>query len=505
MKDRKTNHERISAHGKQGSCNNCGGCSCGSLGQSGAIDLSFDRVQQDEKSKNAYRLVDKYNVPGPRYTSYPTVPYWESQSLTRKDWHDSVLQSYAQHGLEEGISIYIHLPFCESLCTFCACHKRITKQHAVEVPYINTLLQEWNLYAALLGVQPRIKEIHLGGGTPTFFSPQNLDFLINGIAKSAHFDQEIAMSFEGHPNNTSKEHLQVLYDLGFRRTSFGIQDYDPLVQKTINRMQTFDQVKKVMGWARDIGYDSIGHDLVFGLPHQTEETMTRTMKLTRALNPDRIAFYSYAHVPWIKNVGQRGYSESDLPSAREKRRLYELGKFMLHQLEYVEIGMDHFAKRSDSLHQSMITGRLHRNFMGYAADKTSLMIGLGMSAISDSWYGFAQNLKSLESYTQMVQQGKMPIFRGHRLSPVDLIVRRHILNIMCDMQTTWEEDSTQFPQLHQCLDRLSELQADQLIEISKTGLKVTEQGRPFVRNVCMAFDLHLHEAKPEAQVFSMTV
>jgi len=450
-------------------------------------------------------LIQKYNIPGPRYTSYPTVPYWKKEGIDYAIWTNSVQQSFKESNQAEGISIYIHLPFCESLCTFCACHKRITKQHSVEEPYIETLLKEWELYCNLFSEKPNIKEIHLGGGTPTFFLPDNLKKLISTIIASGNLKDNFEFSFEAHPNNTTKEHLQVLYELGFKRTSFGVQDYDPKVQKTINRIQPFEKVKQVNNWAREIGYESIGHDLIFGLPHQTSESIRNTIMLTKELKPDRIAFYSYAHVPWIKNNGQRGYDEKDLPSAEEKRVLYEIGKQLLHELDYVEIGMDHFALKTDSLYKSMKGKTLHRNFMGYTANKTQLMIGLGMSSISDSWYGFAQNIKSVEKYTATVDSGVLPIFRGHELSPEDLIVRKHILNIMCHFETSWEEENLKFSDLESCLELLKEMEQDGLVIMHQDGLTIPEHARPYVRNICMAFDLHLIKNRPETRIFSMTI
>ena len=450
-------------------------------------------------------LIQKYNIPGPRYTSYPTVPYWQADSISDEIWKTTVLRSFTESNDQEGISIYIHLPFCESLCTFCACHKRITKNHGVEAPYIAGVLQEWQLYLELLPDKPRIKEIHLGGGTPTFFSPQHLETLIDGLISTSNLDAKFEFSFEAHPNNTTKEHLQVLFNLGFRRNSFGVQDYDERVQKTINRIQPFEKVKQVTDWSREIGYTSISQDLVFGLPHQTRESIVRTIQLTKQLKPDRIAFYSYAHVPWIKNVGQRGYSEADLPSAEEKRVLYETGKEMLAELGYQEIGMDHFALPTDSLYRAVEQKTLHRNFMGYTPHTTQLMIGLGMSSISDSWYAFAQNNKSVEEYLAEIDEGRLPIFRGHLLNHEDLIIRRHILNIMCHFETSWSDDALKFPELESCLSRLEEMAEDGLVYISEKGLKVPNHARPFVRNICMAFDLHLIRNKPQTRVFSMTV
>ena len=456
-------------------------------------------------------LINKYNIPGPRYTSYPTVPYWENENFTSEKWQNTVIRAFNESNAEEGISIYIHLPFCEQLCTFCACHKRITKQHSVETPYLESVLKEWNLYLELFrqqpttnNQQPKLKELHLGGGTPTFFSPENLKILLEGIFSTVEIAENPEFSFEGHPNNTTKEHLQTLYDLGFRRCSFGVQDYDLKVQKAINRIQPFENVKNVTEWAREIGYKSVSHDLVFGLPHQSWEAMELTIRKTLELKPDRLAFYSYAHVPWIKGVGQRGFDENDLPSGEEKRKLYENGKKLLEDLGYIEVGMDHFSLESDDLYQSLIQKKLHRNFMGYTSSNTQLMVGLGMSAISDSWYGFAQNEKTVEDYQKRVEEGKIPVFRGHILNEEDLIIRRHILNLMCQLETTFTDKNT-FAELPEALEKLKEMQEDGLVELGDNFVKITEKGRVFTRNVAMAFDLRMMRKMPETRLFSMTV
>jgi len=346
-------------------------------------------------------LIQKYNVPGPRYTSYPTVPYWEEDLFSIEKWKQTFVQSFLESNATEGISLYIHLPFCESMCTFCGCNKRITKNHEVEHPYINAVLKEWNLYCDAFPDTPIIKEIHLGGGTPTFFSPENLERLINGIFARATKAEAHEFSFEGHPNNTSRRHLQTLFDLGFRRVSFGVQDYSETVQTAIHRIQPFHNVAKVTFWAKEIGYTSVGHDLIFGLPFQTLNDVMDTIDKTNSLQPDRLAFYSYAHVPWIKGNGQRGFKGEDLPKDDEKRKLYEEGKKRLADNGYHEIGMDHFALASDSMYDAFKNGKLHRNFMGYTASKTQLMIGLGVSSISDSWYSFAQNEKPLKPITKI--------------------------------------------------------------------------------------------------------
>ncbi len=454
---------------------------------------------------NEDQLIEKYNVPGPRYTSYPTVPDWDADSMNSKVWEDTLLKFYNSEEGQEGISLYIHLPFCESLCTFCGCHKHITKQHSVEEPYINTVLKEWNLYLNLLPNKPIIKEIHLGGGTPTFFAPSELKRLIDGILKESVLSEDYEMSFEGHPNNTSYEHLKTLYDLGFRRVSFGVQDYSPKVQKAINRIQPFETVEKVHNNAREIGYTSISHDLVFGLPHQTIKDVEDTISKTISLNPERLSFYSYAHVPWVKGVGQRGFSHDDIPKGTAKRRLYEAGKKAFIDNGYFEVGMDHFALESDHLYQALKHKKLHRNFMGYTTNTNKIMIGLGMSAISDCWIGFAQNAKTVKEYQASVDNGELPIFKGHLLSDQDLMLRQHILNLMCHFETDWCKDILEHPEFDTIRENLKGLEADKLIEVNNVGVRVLPKGEKFVRNVCMALDIKLFQSKSSEPRFSLTI
>ncbi|WP_151710395.1 oxygen-independent coproporphyrinogen III oxidase [Acinetobacter brisouii] len=450
-------------------------------------------------------LIQKYNVPGPRYTSYPTVPYWESQHFSVELWQQTLKRAFDESNHSEGISLYIHLPFCESLCTFCGCHKRVTKRHEMEQPYIQAVLKEWALYCQLLQDRPIIKEIHLGGGTPTFFSAEHLVELIQGILAKAEIAPQHEFSFEGHPNNTTREQLQALYDVGFRRVSYGVQDYNLNVQKAIHRIQPFEHVEQVTRWAREIGYESISHDLVFGLPFQSLEDVLNTIEKTNSLSPDRLAFYSYAHVPWIKGNGQRGFKDQDVPKDDVKRTLYEEGKKRLLAHGYHEIGMDHFALEHDSMYQSFQQGSLHRNFMGYTSSKTKVMIGLGLSSISDSWYSFAQNEKTLEDYYARLEQNEIPVFKGHILSQEDLIIRQHILNLMCTFKTSWTEPSMAFPELPEVLSQLEEMQQDGLLMLQPQGIQITEQGKPFIRNICMAFDLHLKRKMPQTRIFSMTI
>jgi len=447
-------------------------------------------------------LVTKYNKAVPRYTSYPTVPYWDN-NLTEEKWIDHIQKAFIEYNAD-GISLYIHLPYCESLCTYCACNTRITVNHKVELPYIESVLKEWQLYLNQFQGKPLIKEIHLGGGTPTFFSPENLTYLLSTILNTVEISKEYDFSFEGHPGNTTKEHLQALYDLGFKRVSFGIQDFDEKVQDTINRYQTFEEVKQVLDDARQIGYTSINFDLVYGLPYQTVESINDTITKIISLKPERIAFYSYAHVPWLK-PGQRKYSEKDLPADSYKRSLYETGKDLFLSANYDDIGMDHFALPDDTLFDASKKGALHRNFMGYTTNTTKLLVALGCSSISDSWDAFAQNIKTVEEYQKVVNEGHFPIFKGHVLTDEDLIIRQHILNMMCKNETSWRDDVQKFSSLPEALEQLKDLEKDGLAIVNQEKLIVTETGKAFLRNICLCFDTRYWAKKPEAAIFSSSV
>lgn len=447
-------------------------------------------------------LLDKYHVAAPRYTSYPTVPYWDASSFDQEKWKGAVTASFQASNAVDGISIYIHLPFCESLCTYCGCNTRITKNHKVEEPYIAAVLQEWSLYRELFDENPRIKELHLGGGTPTFFSPENLETLIRGIFKKADLHPQAAFSFEAHPGNTSTAHLDVLHQLGFKRLSLGVQDFDPVVQFMINRIQSPQEVERVTLQARERGYLSVNYDLIYGLPHQRLEGLMDTVNTVLRLKPDRIAFYSYAHVPWVK-PGQRRYSQQDLPSAELKQQLYEAGRRMLKNGGYSEVGMDHFALEHDALFEAEKQGKLHRNFMGYTEQYSRLMIGLGVSSISDSWTGFAQNVKKVEDYVEMTASGQIPVVKGHLLSATDLVLRQHILNLMCHGKTSWSDPGLQNEALFAGIQRMKELQQDGLVEIRENEIQVTVSGKRFLRNICMALDARLWENQPQTQLFSL--
>src|SRR6478609_1431088 len=352
-------------------------------------------------------------------------------------------------------------------------------------------------------VKPVIREIHLGGGTPTFFSPENLRILIKGLKEGMEVANHAELGFEGHPGNTTPEHLQALYDEGFRRVSLGIQDFDEEIQEVINRHQSFDQVKAVVDSARAIGYTSVNFDLVYGLPLQTAESIDETMSKIKYLRPDRIAFYSYAHVPWVK-PGQRKFTELDLPDDETKRALYESGRGKLEQAGYIEIGMDHFALATDSLYKAVKKRKLHRNFMGYTSSHTQYSVGLGVSAISDLWEAYAQNVKSVEGYIAQVDKGVIPVFRGHLLNSEDLILRKHILNLMCRFYTSWKKPEELCIALFDGIDRMKELERDRLVDIGFQSMKITPKGMPFIRNLCMALDARMwrSEGEEKKQLFS---
>ncbi|WP_293915031.1 MULTISPECIES: oxygen-independent coproporphyrinogen III oxidase [unclassified Sphingobacterium] len=453
------------------------------------------------ENKNIEHLIRKYNVAAPRYTSYPTVPFWENDRFNTPDWENRVKQTYISSGAN-GISIYIHLPFCEDLCTYCGCNTRITKNHKVEEPYITAVLKEWDMYKQIIGdTTLKISEIHLGGGTPTFFQPANLERLITGILAGNSCAEDASFSFEAHPANTTEKHLETLYGLGFRRLSLGIQDFDAKVQFVINRLQTVEDVERVVAQARAIGYTSINFDLIYGLPFQTENTITQTIDKALEMRPDRISFYSYAHVPWIK-PGQRRFTEMDLPEGENKLRLYNLGKQMIRKEGYEDVGMDHFARPDDELFLASREGRLHRNFMGYADRYTPLMIGLGVSSISDAWTGFAQNVKTVEEYHQLIAEEKLPVVKGHLLTEEDEILRRYILHMMCRGEMEFEKD---FKLNTPIKERLEPMFLDGLLTMGADNVCITETGKSFLRNICMAFDERLQQSKEQNRLFSQAI
>ena len=444
-------------------------------------------------------LFAKYDVPAPRYTSYPTVPFW-SEMPTTEQWLTELSSAFEDE--DATWSLYLHLPFCESLCTFCACNTVITRNHQREIGYKELLLSEWNLY---LNRVPKMRErallgVHLGGGTPTFFAPENLRQILKPILSETRIDTaRFEASVEVHPGHTTREHLLALRELGFTRISIGVQDFDPEVQRIVNRNQPYEVTKTCTDTARELGYNSVNYDLIYGLPKQTIERFSESVDRTIELRPDRIALYSFALVPWIKPA-QRSYTDEDIPRAAEKRALYEMARARLQAAGYVEIGMDHFALPHDGMAQAQRNGTLHRNFQGYTETRTSVMLGLGVSAISEAPTCFHQNEKAFPVYERRVSQGEIPTFRGHLLSEEDRELREQILRFMTrfevELRERQPEDAKQF---------LASLINDGLVEVHDDRLTLTERGRPFLRNACMFFDYRLRRQEPQARTFSQAL
>ncbi|HUC80468.1 MAG TPA: oxygen-independent coproporphyrinogen III oxidase [Flavisolibacter sp.] len=448
-------------------------------------------------------LVRKYNQPLPRYTSYPTVPVWH-EKLDAGEWKYIFTQKFAEQNHVNGISLYIHLPFCESLCTYCGCNKKITSNHSVEEEYLLAIEKEWNLYRQLMKQTPVIRELHLGGGTPTFFSPRNLKRLLLFITKNSIIHPRHEFSIEGHPNNTTKAHLQMLYDLGFRRISYGVQDNDPKVQRVINRIQPVENVRIATEEARRIGFTSVNYDLIYGLPLQTLESIERTINEVIELKPDRIAFYSYAHVPWTSKA-QRLFDEADLPDAETKIQLYLKGKELLTKAGYHDIGMDHFALPHDELYLAWQAGKMHRNFMGYTTQNSGMLLGLGVSSISDTGNAFAQNEKTLHDYYAAVNSGQLAIKKGYVLSEEDVAFRNYILDISCKGTTTFLDEHLPLLQAY-TFPVLAASAEDGLVTWDNSSVTLTEQGHYFIRVVCSAFDLYLQRgAESSKPVFSKAI
>ena len=451
-----------------------------------------------------FDLLNKYNVPVPRYTSYPTVPVWK-EDIDNQKWKTVFAEQFSKCNEAEGISLYLHLPFCESLCTYCGCNKKITSNHSVEEEYMQVILKEWTLYLQLMDSKPVLRELHIGGGTPTFFSPKNLEKLLTAIFETAIIHPKHEFSFEGHPNNTTKEHLQALYNLGFRRVSYGVQDNDPEVQRIINRIQPFENIQRATADARTIGYESVNFDLIYGLPKQSLETMEKTILQSISLQPDRVAFYSYAHVPWTSR-GQRLFDENDLPSTETKMKLYQLGKKLFTENGYSDIGMDHFALRHDDLFKAREEGWLHRNFMGYTTQHTGILLGLGVSSISDAGIAFSQNHKTIHDYYDAINNGDLSVTKGYFLNEEDAAFRKYILDVSCQGKTKFLPQHINL--IHQySFPELEKLKADALVDYSDEGLTVTNLGLNFIRNICKAFDLHLlrNESKEGKPQFSKAI
>lgn len=450
---------------------------------------------------NTAQLLAKYDVPAPRYTSYPTVPYW-TDNPTSDQWLTELRKAFIVDA-QAGWSLYIHIPFCEALCTFCGCNTFITRNHQNETSYTEAIHREWALYLERI---PQLKaaplrQIHLGGGTPTFFSPENLHALLRPLLDAVEIDPaHFEGSIEVGPRTTSRPQLEVLRELGFQRLSMGVQDFNPEVQRLINRIQPYEMTRDLTQLARELGFESVNYDLIYGLPGQDEASFQETADITVGLRPDRIALYSFAFVPWIKKA-HRLFTEEDLPKGAAKRALYELARETFLDAGYVELGLDHFALPTDSLYKAYQAGELHRNFMGYTDERTDVLLGLGVSSISEAPTCFHQNEKGLNDYKNRVLTGEIPTLRGHLLTEEDQLHREQILQFMTQQYVSLPDGA----QVADVRSYLSELIGDGLVIIDGGRMQLTELGHPFLRNAAMALDMRLRRNKPNTRLFSQAV
>lgn len=443
-------------------------------------------------------LVEKYDKPGPRYTSYPAYPHW-NQNPTQEMWLGELRETR-----DLSVDLYIHVPYCQSLCTYCGCTRTISKNLDKGMDYTSSLLEEWNLYKeALPHIQ--IQSLHLGGGTPTFLRPEYLNILFQNFAP--FLKDNFTGAVEVDPRVTSERHIETLTNFGIKRFSLGIQDFDPLVQKVVNRIQPPELVSNIVNFIRESGATGINFDLIYGLPHQTKESITQTIKLVKEMGPDTIALYGYAHVPWVSKA-QKSLEKYPIPHGKEKRDLYELSKNLLEEAGYREIGLDHFAKVESILYQSFLKGEMKRNFMGYTSLVAPVTLGLGASAISNTKNTFVQNHKDIQSYQEDLKNESLPLHKGHSMSARDVCAGKIIQELMCQGKTNL---SSLFELLSEkdCLHHMSELEEmerDGLLMIENQSLEVTTLGKPFLRNICMVFDENLRKTESLATPkFSRTI
>ena len=443
-------------------------------------------------------LFSKYDIPAPRYTSYPTVPYWD-QAPETSTWIEHLNDTL--NFADSSWSLYLHVPYCETLCTFCGCNTIITKDHKREEPYVDLLLSEWKLYVEKvphLKNRP-LKHLHIGGGTPTFLSATALTRLIEKIFSDVVLDPQFEGSIEVDPRRTTQDQLVALKKIGFNRVSLGVQDFNPEVQRLVNRIQPYEITAEITQAARQLGYTSVNFDLIYGLAKQTPDSIKESIKKTIELKPDRIALYSFALVPWIKPA-QRLFKDEDLPAGKEKRDLYEISRKMLLEAGYVEVGMDHFALPTDLLSQALKNKKLHRNFMGYTDHKTDVLLGLGVSSISETPKSFHQNEKVLAVYQQKIENSEIATHRGHILTAEDQQRRKQILDFMTNGEVQLNSEQLTTAEVF-----LKEMLQDGLVEIKSNNLKLLDAGKPFLRNACLFFDERLKRQKPNTQVFSQSI
>lgn len=459
-------------------------------------------------SERLSALLKKYDVAGPRYTSYPTAPAW-TEAVGEGDFRKSL----AALKKDEALSLYFHVPFCETLCHFCGCMKVITQDHSRSRRYVDVLLTELDRIAALLPQGAReVSQMHFGGGSPNYLQPGELKAVVDRVRSHFRFLSDAEVAIEMHPRTSTPEFCEMLAALGFNRISLGVQDFDPLVQRLINRHQTYEMTADMVALLRRLGFGAFNFDLIYGLPGQTPLGWEKTLQQVIGLRPNRLAVYSYAHVPWLKPY-QRSFEDKDLPAPELKIRLFETAYRTLTQNGYRPIGMDHFCLADDDLAQALDRETIHRNFMGYSTKADAHQIGFGVSAISYVGGNYFQTEKEIEPYEAAIRTAsRLATRRGYLLSKDDSLRRDLIQRIMCrgvvDIAAFEEAWDLPFPTYFaDDLAHLRPLIADGLVAITPAELRVAGEGHLFLRNIAMAFDRHLEEIRALAQnpVFSQTI
>jgi len=450
-------------------------------------------------------VLARYNKPGPRYTSYPTVPAW-TESFGENDYREA-LNDLATRNTDP-ISVYVHLPFCAERCTYCGCNATVTKRSEVVDKYLDRVERELALVVPQLGARRQVVQLHWGGGTPNFLTAPQMSRLVGLLNEHFAIDPNGEVALEFDPRIGSVEQLEQIRALGFNRISFGVQDIHPEVQEAIGRIQPFEQTEKLFRTSRELGFSSVNVDMVYGLPKQTSESFRETLLAIRDLRPDRIACFSYAHVPWVK-PNQKLIDVTALPDTFTKFSLFRMAIDLMGEAGYDWVGMDHFAQRDDELAVAARERRLHRNFMGYTTRPASSMIAFGMSSISDLVGRFVQNEPHLGNYQKMLDAGKLPIVKGYKLTDDDLLRRMVILHLMCNLELPYNLTRASFgldlrDAVGDDLERLEAFVEDGFIDLLPDRIQVTPLGRFFVRLLAMELDSHLAKTS-QKMAFSKTV
>jgi len=458
----------------------------------------------NESSTNLHltpEILNRFDVSGPRYTSYPTADRFV-EAFTGEQY-EQALERRSVGGMTLPLSLYVHIPFCESLCFYCACNKIVTKQHGHSAGYLHYLGKEVDLHVACIGPGKALAQLHLGGGSPTFFSDGELTELMTMLRCNFSLVAGGEYSIEIDPRTVDENRLAHIASLGFNRLSFGVQDFDHEVQKAVHRIQPPEQVFALMQAARRLQFESVNVDLIYGLPKQTSESFQRTLEQVTQLKPDRIALYGYAHLP-ERFKPQRRINAAELPSAQAKVAMLSNAIAVFMSAGYVYVGMDHFALPNDALAVAKRQGRLHRNFQGYSTQPDCDLIGLGVSAIGCIGAAYSQNAKTLDEYYDYLDQGRFPVMRGLALSRDDLVRRTVIMALMCQGRLQYESVELSYlidfkTYFANELDAIQSLVADGLVELEPNAIQVTSLGWFFVRGIAMLFDRYLQADKNRAR------